>query len=224
MNIAIGPGQPSIATMSAAHRNTVACILFAGFGVFSFVYLVDLISRDLKVFALLLVSALLTIAIVVLSSIVLESKSANKWARIAIPFLLCLFVYAMIVKSVGKLGRYPTPDLTHQLGLRYTVFFAVLFGWILIATMAGRPRDVNPRLLKVQFVVTGATAFFLVTFAIYFLRGVWSAASTEQLRSSMKALIYMGMTVYFFIVARVFLLKITFSNRKVTEGDSDLES
>jgi hypothetical protein len=113
-------------------------------------------------------------------------------------------MYSIVVRSLGKLGRYPTPELRHQFGLRTAAFFGLIFVCILIAPTKGSS-DGSARLRRLQVAVAVAVALIQTFFTVRFLHEVWSAASIDQVHASMRFLIWAGLALYLLDVAKMLL-------------------
>jgi hypothetical protein len=126
----------------------------------------------------------------------------NLWKKLLmwlIPFAFALFMFAIVVSSEVKLMRYPTPELTHQFGLRSVAFFATIFVWVLLTPRGLDETNFNWRKLRVLIPV--AVGLLQVLFAVQFLREIWVATSIDQVRFSVRLLLYTGIALYLFLLS-----------------------
>ncbi len=187
-------------------RTLLLWLIFLGVGIWGCWQLLDTLRRDLVEFTVLLISVLLTIVTVDLGSGIEASKARKKWLWLLIPYALCLLAYSAVISSVSKLGSHPTSELNHQFGLRTVVLFAFLSAWTVIAP-GTVSFEASTRLRKLQLAVIALALSAQILFGARFLRELWSAASIEQVRMSMRILAYNGLTLYFLLVAKMLLPK-----------------
>jgi len=128
-------------------------------------------------------------------------------------------MYSTAIISAAKLKHSPTRDLTHQFGLRAVVFFFIIFVWIIVAPVKVS-REANASLRKLQISVAVAVAVVQVFFTVQFLRELWFATSIDQVRASIKMLLYTGTALYLFLTAKMLLPRtvlgnhVTFANKQ----------
>ena len=187
-------------------RTTLSWVILLGLGVLGFWYLTTILKNDLSEFPVLLTTALLGVVSVLLWSEIDASNVGNKWAWRLIPYSFCLLMYSTVVGPASKLMRYPTPEHRHQFGSRTIGLFFLIFAWSLIMPVRGS-QTTNIRLRKFQLALTVAAASVQLVFGFRFLRELWSATSIDQVRTSMSVLIYLGLALYLFLVAKILLPK-----------------
>jgi hypothetical protein len=175
-----------------------------GVGAWSYVQLTQTLSRDVVEFTVLLVSVLLSIVTVDLGAVIDASMVRRKWLWLFIPYALSLYLYSTVVRAVIKLGQSPTHELGVQFGLRTVAFFFLLSVWILVVPI--RPSSqANTSLRKLHLALAVVVGLIQTILGTHFLRELWLAASVDQVRTSMRSLIYVGLTLYLFLVVKLLL-------------------
>lgn len=189
-------------TRPPARKTLLAGAIFLGLGVAGYWQLEQ--TSDLSEFTILLITVLLTAATVLLGSIIDRNKAARQWLWLLVPYGCCLLLYSTVIRSVDKLGRYPTRELTHQFGSYAIAFFAIVFVWILIVPVRGS-HGAGSRLRTLQSAVTAAVALAQILFAFLFLHELRSATSIAQVRVAARMLSYTGLAVYLLLVLKALL-------------------
>jgi hypothetical protein len=133
-----------------------------------------------------------------------EGKVLQKWLVCLIAFAFCLFMFTTVTRSYLNAIRQLTPDLIHQFGLRSLAFFASIFAWV-IFTPPRRPWHRNVKGPKLRVAISVAVGLLQALFAIQFLLEIWGATSIDQVRLSVRPLLYMGLALYLFALVRIFV-------------------
>jgi len=166
------------------------------------VYVSNSLRHDLFAF-IEFIAPFPTILFVAFVPTTLKGNLLKKLLVWLIPFAFGLFMFTIVVSSEVKLMRYPTPELTHQFGLRSVAFFASIFVWVLLTPPRGL-RETTFNWRKLRVVIPVAVGLLQVLFAVQFLREIWVETSIDQVRFSLRLLLYAGIALYLFLLVRIF--------------------
>ena len=175
-----------------------------GLGAFGYIYISNALRHDMFAF-IVFIAVFPTGFFVLLSpSSTKEGKVLQKWLVCLIAFAFCLFLFISVTRSYLNVIRLLTPDLIHQFGLRSLAFFASIFAWVIL-TPPRHPWNTNVKGRKLRVVTSVAVGLIQALFAIQFLLEIWSATSIDQVRLSVRPLLYIGLALYLFVLVRIFL-------------------
>ncbi len=180
----------------------IAWALLLGFGAFGYVHVSNSLRYDMFAF-IEIFAAFPTVLFVAFRPAYLKGNLWTKLLMWLIPYASALFIFTIVVKSEVKLMRYPTPELTHQFGLRSVAFFACIFVWTLIAPPR-RSGETNFKWRKLRLAIPFAVGLLQVLFAVQFLREIWVATSIDQVRFALRLILCAGLALYLFLLVRIF--------------------
>ena len=189
-----------------------------GLGAFGYIYISNALKHDMFAF-IEFIAVFPTGFFVLLSPSTKEGKVLKKWLVCLIAFAFCLFMFISVTRSYLNVIRQLTPDLIHQFGLRSLAFFASIFAWVIL-TPPRHPWDTNVKGRKLGVGISVAVGLLQVLFAIQFLLEIWSATSIDQVRLSVRPLLYIGLASYLFVLARTFLQGTVYRERVARDAGS----
>jgi len=178
------------------------CAVFLGFGAFGYVYVSNALRRDMLAF-IVFIAPFPTVLFVALGPTTKERKVLKRWIACLIGFAFCLFMFISVTRSYVNLIRQLSPDLIHQFGLRSVAFFASIFAWVIL-TPPRRSWDTNVKVRKLRVAIAVAVGLLQALFAFRFLLQIWAATSIDQVRLSLRPLLYTGLALYLFLLVRLF--------------------
>jgi hypothetical protein len=191
-------------------RNLALWVIFVGMGAVGYRYVSQELKHDVSPLIALLTTfnVLLTGAFVVLMPTTLESRAWKRWLYGLIPFASGLFTEGKVIRSVVNLVRYPTPELARQFGFRAVAFFVLIFVWIFVAPGRGSS-EARAKWQKLPLVVALAVGMLQTFLSVQFFRDLLNPSSIDQLRSAVRILLYIGLTLYLFLITKISLLSAT---------------
>jgi hypothetical protein len=180
--------------------------ILLGFGAFGYVRVSKALRHDMFAF-IEFIAPFPTVLFVAFGPTTLKGNLWKKLLLWLIPFASALFMFTIVVRSEVKLMRYPTPELTQKFGLCSVAFFACIFAWTLITPPRGSG-ETNFKWRKLRLAIPVAVGLLQALFAVQFLREIWVATSIDQVRFSVRLLLYTGLALYFLLLAMIFLPRI----------------